>query len=194
MAHDLRSPAAVTAMLVAMLAVPAVAADYVQAPGSTLAFASKYDGETFTGTFPGFKTRISFDPATPAEAVLDVTIPLAAAVTGNADRDETLKGGDFFDVGRFAQARYRATGVRSLGGDEYAADGTLSLRGVSRPVTLTFTWTPGPKPLLVGRATVPRLAFGVGGGDWADTGTIPDAVAVSTRLVLQPATQGPAAP
>jgi polyisoprenoid-binding protein YceI len=192
MAHEFRSPAAVTAALVAMLAAPAVAADYVQAPGSTLAFASKYDGETFTGTFPGFSTRISFDPAKPAEAALDVTIPLASAVTGNGDRDDTLEGPDFFDAGRFAEARYRASGVRSLGGGEYAADGTLSLRGVSRPVTLTFTWTPGPKPLLVGRATVPRLAFGVGGGDWADTGTIPDAVAVSTRVVLQPATPGTA--
>jgi polyisoprenoid-binding protein YceI len=186
MPHEFRSPAAVTAALVAMLATPAFAADYVQAPGSTLAFASKYDGETFTGTFPGFSTRISFDPARPADATLDVTIPLASAVTGNDDRDSTLRDGDFFNIAKFAQARYRARGFRALGGDRYAAEGTLELRGVSRPVTLTFTWTGGARPTLVGRATVKRLDFGVGGGDWADTDAIPNEVAVSTRVVLQP--------
>jgi len=188
MSNQLTTPAAVAAALVAMLATPAAAAaDYVQAPGSSLAFASQYDGETFTGTLPGFSTRVSFDPADPAAARLDVTIPLAGAVTGNADRDSTLQTSEFFNVAKFAQARYTASGFRSLGGDQYAADGTLELRGVKKPVTLTFTWTPGAKPVLAGKATVPRLAFGVGGGDWADTALIPDAVAVSTRVFLQPA-------
>ena len=60
-------------------------------------------------------------------------------------------------------------------------------RGVSKPVTLTFTWTPGAQPVLSGKATVKRLDFGVGGGDWADTKTIPNEVAVSTKVVLKPA-------
>jgi polyisoprenoid-binding protein YceI len=187
MSNKLTSPAAVTAALVAMLAAPAFAADYMQAPGSTLAFATKYDGETFTGSFPGFSTTLSFDPAKLAEAKLDVSIPLAGAKTGNADRDSTLQGEDFFNVAKFAQARYTASKFRSLGGNQYAADGTLDLRGVKKPVTLTFTWTPGAKPVLVGKATVRRLDFGVGGGDWADTDTIPNEVAVSTKVVLQPA-------
>ena len=187
MSSDLRSPFAVAAALVAMLAAPAHAADYVQAAGSTLAFASKYDGEVFTGTFARFNTTLSFDPADLSAARLDVTIPLAGAKTGNADRDSTLQGADFFDVAKFAQARYTATKFRSLGDDRYAADGTLELRGVRKPVTLTFTWTPGAKPVLAGKATVKRLEFGVGGGDWADTSTIPNEVAVSTRVVLQPA-------
>lgn len=181
------SPAAAAAALSVLLAAPAYAADYVQAPGSTLAFATKYDGEVFTGRLPGFDTRLSFDPADLAGARLDVTIPLAGADTGNEDRDATLRGGDFFDVGQFAQARYTATEFRSLGDGRYAADGTLELRGVRKPVTLTFTWTPGAAPVLAGKATVKRLEFGVGGGDWADTATIPDEVAVSTRVVFAPA-------
>lgn len=187
MSHNLKSPAAVAAALVAMMSAPAFAADYVQAPGSTLVFAGQYDGETFTGSFPGFSTKLSFDPAQLAAAKLDVTIPLAGAKTGNGDRDSTLQGADFFDVAKYAQARYTANKFRSLGGNQYAADGTLSLRGVSKPVILTFTWTPGPKPVLAGKATVKRLDFGVGGGDWADTATIPNEVAISTKVVLQPA-------
>jgi polyisoprenoid-binding protein YceI len=40
--------------------------------------------------------------------------------------------------------------------------------------------------VLAGKATVKRLEFGVGGGDWADTSLIPDAIAVSTKVVLKP--------
>ena len=188
MSPKLTSPAAVAALLVAMMAAPAAnAADYVQAPGSSLVFATKYDGEVFTGQFGGFQTKLSFDPAQLAGAKLDVAIQLVGTRTGNADRDGTLTGGDFFDVAKFAQARYVADRFRALGGDQYAADGTLTLRGVSKPVTLTFTWTPGAKPVLAGKATVSRLAFGVGGGDWADTGLIPDAIAVATKVVFTPA-------
>ena len=177
----LTTPAAVAAALAGLLAAaPALAADYVQASGSTLAFATKYDGEVFSGTFPGFATTLSFDPANPATAKLEVAIPLAGARSGNPDRDSTLQGDAFFNVSRFATAHYRATGFRALGDNKYAADGTLELRGISKPVTLTFTWAPGTQPVLTGKATVKRLEFGVGSGDWADTSTIPNETAIST--------------
>ncbi|MET0582740.1 MAG: YceI family protein [Pseudoxanthomonas sp.] len=181
------SPLLTAAALVATLAAtPAIAAEYVQAPGSSLVFASKYDGEVFTGKFSGFTTTLSFDPAKLAASKLDVVITLTGVSTGNGDRDSTLTGADFFNVAKFAQARYTATKFRSLGGNQYAADGNLSLRGVSKPVTLTFTWTPGAQPVLNGKATVKRLDFGVGGGDWTDTDAIPNEVAVSTKVVFKP--------
>lgn len=187
MTIKLTSPAAVATALAAMLAAaPASAAEYRQAPGSTLAFASRYDGELFTGRFPGFDTKLSFDPAKPETGKLDVTIDLASAATGNADRDSTLATADFFDVGKVAQARYSASGFRKLADGRYAADGTLELRGVRKPVTLTFSWSGGAQPVLEGKAVVKRLEFGVGGGDWADTATIPDEVSISTRVAFKP--------
>ncbi|MGG6463447.1 YceI family protein [Solilutibacter silvestris] len=170
----------------ALSAAPAFATDYVQAPGSALAFAGKYQGDTFTGTFPGFNTKLSFDPQQLATAKLEVTIPMATATTRNPDYDGQMRDSAFFGVAKFPQATYVATKFRALGGNRYAADGTLSLHGVSKPVTLEFTWTPGAKPVLTGKATVKRLDFGVGAGEWADTKLIPDAIAVSTKVVLQP--------
>ena len=174
-----------TAALLALLATPALAADYVQAPGSTLAFAGKYQDEVFVGRFPGFATMLSFDPAQLAAAKLDVAIPLASATTGNSDYDGEMRGEAFFASAKFPQARYTATKFRSLGGNQYAADGTLSLHGIDKPVTLAFTWTPGAQPVLAGKATVKRLDFGVGQGDWNDTKTIPDDTAISTVVKLQ---------
>lgn len=186
MTPKLTTPAAVATALVGMLTAPlAMAGDYEQAPGSVLVFASKYDGEVFTGTFPGFQTRLSFDPADPAAGKLEVDIPLAGARSGNSDRDSTLLGKDFFNVAEFAQAHYSATGFRAVGDNQYAADGTLELRGVKKPVTFTFSWSGGAQPQLTGKATVKRLDFGIGDGDWADTKLIPDETAISTKVMLR---------
>lgn len=178
------TPPRLLAIGLLMLSANAAAANYRQAAGSSLGFRFTYQGQAMPGHFQRFDTRLSFDPAKPAEAVLDVRIPLASASTGDAEQESTLKSGDFFNVAAFPEARYTAKGVRALGGNRFAADGQLTLRGVSKPVTLTFTWTPGAQPVLAGTASVPRLAFGVGGGEWADTGTIADAVQVSTKVVF----------
>lgn len=177
----------ILALLLSSAALPAAATEYVQVAGSKLAFAGKYQDEVFVGRFPGFATTLSFDPAKPGDARLDVTIPLATATTDNDDYDGELRGDAFFDAAKFQQAHYRANGFRDLGGGRYAADGILSLHGIEKPVPLTFTWTPGAQPVLAGKATVKRLDFNLGGGDWADTSLIPNEIAISTRVVLQPA-------
>lgn len=172
-----------------LLAAPAVHAAAWQADGntSTLGFIGVSQGAAFDGKFKRFKAAIEFDPAQLASARFDVQIELAAADTANAERDDTLHGKDFFDVARHPTATWTAAKVRSLGGNRYAADGTLSLRGVSKPVRLNFTWTAGAKPTLVGEAMVNRLDFNVGSGQWADTTVIGNAVKVRTSLQLAPA-------
>ena len=64
-----------------VIATPAVAANYTQAAGSSLTFAGTYQGETFTGRFPGFVTKLSFDPTQLATSKLDVSIPLVTQLS-----------------------------------------------------------------------------------------------------------------
>jgi len=173
------------AMLCSLVALPAHAASYrADAKSSTLTFSSSYQGEAFTGRFGRFDANIAFDPANLATSNFDVTITLASADTQSSERDDALKGADFFNVAKMPTAHYIASKFRSLGGNRYAADGSLTLRGVTKPVVLNFTWTPGAAPALVGDANVNRLDFGVGGGQWADTATIGNAVKVHTALKL----------
>jgi polyisoprenoid-binding protein YceI len=177
-----------TALLACLLLanLPARAADYQQAAGSTLGFSGTLEGERFEGRFPGFTTRLRFDPAKLGESRLDVIIPLAGATTGNRDHDAELRGESLLDVRRFAQARYTASRIRALGGNRFAADGVLSLHGIAKPVTLTFTWTAGKQAVLVGTASVRRLQFGIGSASYADTGTLSDLIVVDTRVVFAP--------
>ncbi|WP_374604898.1 YceI family protein [Arenimonas sp.] len=176
-------------LILSLLAAPlALAADWQAAKGSTLGFRASYMDEAFEGRFARFSPAIRFDPDALEDARFDVRIELATADTDSPDRDEMLVGPDFFDARRAPEARYVATSFRHLGGNDYEAKGELTLNGVTRPVPLRFTWTPGTPATLEGKATVRRLAFGVGEGDWADTGLLPDEVEVFTRLVLQPRT------
>ena len=171
---------------VAPAAKPAAAAPaWTHGAGSTLGFSSSYDGESFDGAFSRFTTAIAFDPAT-ATGRFDVAINLASANTENDERDEVLLGEEFFNAVAAPQARYVATRFRKLPDGRFVAEGSLTLRGVTRAVPLTFGWTPGAAPVLEGSATVPRLAFQVGTGDWADVEMLPDAVSVRTRLQLTP--------
>ena len=171
--------------LFAALAAGAVtAAPYKVLPGSTLGFSATYEGDAFAGSFKRFTPVIDFDPAKLATSKMDVSIELASADTQNTERDDALHGVGFFNSKRMPKARYVATRFRALGGNRYAADGALTLNGITKPVVLAFTWSGGAKPVLTGNATLKRLEFQVGSGEWSDTDVIGDAVQVKTRLLL----------
>ena len=165
----------------------ALAADWRSLPGSTLGFTASAQGEAFDGRFARFTPQIRFDPAKLADSRFDVAIDVASADTRNQERDELLRGVEFFGVKKTPQARFLASRFRALGGNRYAADGVLSLHGYSKPVSLVFTWVGGGKPVLTGEASLKRLDFGVGTGDWTDTEDLPNEVKVKTRLLLAPA-------
>ena len=177
------------ALCVGLMASPAAMAGTWHADGkdSTLAFSGISQGEAFNGKFKTFDATIAFDPAKLQASRFDVKVTLASADTANSERDDSLHGKDFFDAAHNPVATYTATKFRSLGGNRYAADGTLNLRGISKPVTLTFTLTSGVIVNLTGDAVVNRLDFNVGAGQWADTTQIANAVKVHTSLILKSA-------
>jgi polyisoprenoid-binding protein YceI len=92
----------------------------------------------------------------PADCAVDIVIHTATISTQNTERDDDLRSPDFFDVKKFPTATYQGHGLRRSG-DHWIMDGTLTIRGVSKPVPLTFTFkgffpdTPAGKP--------PRASF-----------------------------------
>ncbi len=175
-------------LLGALLAPAAQAQDWTVQPGSTLGFATTFEGVKFAGAFKQFSARIVFDSAHPQACTLDATITPASADTDNADRDRMLPTADFFDVARFPTATYRGADCTPAGPGRYSAQGTLTLHGISKPVPLTLQWqAQGASALLTLDANVPRLTFGVGSGQWADPSAIGLDVAVHGVLKLAPA-------
>lgn len=150
------------------------------AKGGRLGFSARWNGEPVDGSFGRWTANILFSPEALDASKIDVSIDLASVDTGDGQRDGTLTGSDFFDTGKFAKATYRASKFKALGGNRYRADGTLTLRGVSKSVPLNFTLdVSGDKARARGSATIDRTSFGVGQGDYAGTSEIAGPVAVS---------------
>jgi len=151
-------------------------------PGGTLGFRTVYSGEAINGRFTRWTADIRFSPDDLAHSKIAVDVDLASVSSGDSERDDTLKGDDFFGIAAHPKARFTATRIRKQG-NGYVADGTLDLAGASRPVPVRFTLKiDGDHAQASGTATVQRLAFGVGKGQWSDASTIPDAVAVTFRF------------
>lgn len=172
------------------LALPwaASAADYaVQPAQSTLGFSGEFQGEAFDGQFGQWSAAISYDDAKLSSSAFDVKVVLASAKTGDSDRDAALPGTAFFDVAQFPQAHFVSTGFRR-DGVQVVVDGKLTLRGVTRPISLKTTFTPQPdgSATLDVAGTVERLDFGVGSGEYADTSVIGANVTIHAHLQLAP--------
>lgn len=71
----------------------------------------------------------------PLDSQVTATIDLTSIDTGNADRDNHIRSADFFEVDAYTTMTFRSTGVRA-DGDDYVLDGDLTLKGVTRPVSL----------------------------------------------------------
>ena len=167
------------------LALPAAfAADYTMQAGSTLGFSGSFQGASFDGTFKQWQAAIRYDPAQLASSKFDVTVTLASVAVSDQDQQGALPGKDFFDVAQFPTAHFVATSFRNVGG-KVVADGTLTLRGVSKPVSLAVDFKPQGKGATLDVATtLKRLDFNVGGGEYADTAVIGADVKVHAHLVL----------
>jgi polyisoprenoid-binding protein YceI len=157
----------------------------VDKAGSKISFASSFGGEAFTGTFRAWDAQIAFDPKT-ATGHVSVRIQTGSAVTGNADRDQALPGAPWFASGKYPTANFEASSFKNLGGGRYEAAGTLSVKGVTKPLTLPFTLAiTGDTARMTASVGVNRLAFGVGTGEWAATDVIPNPATVTIVVVAR---------
>jgi polyisoprenoid-binding protein YceI len=90
------------------------------------------------------KVRGNFGEATatitvtddPMQTAVSATIHTASVNTGQTDRDNHLRSGDFFEAEKYPTMEFRSTGLKSHDGDEFVLDGELTIKGVTRPVEL----------------------------------------------------------
>lgn len=90
------------------------------------------------GSFNEFEGSGYFDAAIPANSNLSLTIKAASIDTRNADRDAHLKGNDFFDMDTYPEIRFVSTAVDQVDAENYKVTGDLTIKGVTRPVTVDF--------------------------------------------------------
>lgn len=121
-----------------------------------------------TARFPRISGGIELDPAHLESVKLDVTLDATALEAGDAVTLKRLKGADFFDVDHHPQVRFVGRSMTMTGPVTAVVSGDLTAKGVTRPTTLTVSFTQPPAEAtgreairLSGRARIDRTQFGM---------------------------------
>jgi len=91
------------------------------------------------GAFDKWDATLTMSSPNVATAVLDVKIQAASVNTGSGMKDKELKGDKFFDVKQDPLITFHSTKVVQTGPLTFDVPGTFTIRGVSKPETLTLT-------------------------------------------------------
>jgi len=155
---------------------------------SSLEFSFVQAGAQNKGRFTRFPVAFDFAPDNLAGSKLEVTVEMGSLDTGDQERDDTLRGDELFAVGKFPQAHFSATQFNKTSAG-YEAVGKLTLRGVTRDLRVPFTFRTASENgaavgYMSGKATLKRLDYGVGQGDWKSTEEVGNDVGVSFALRL----------
>jgi len=126
------------------------------------------NGTAFGGRCTAFVADIAFDAEALEASSVTVAIDMMSCLTGEKQKDEYLPAEGWFNVADYPKAVFEAKTFRHEGGNRYLAEGTLTLRGETRPVMLPFTLDiDGGKAHVTGETVLNRLDFGVGAGQLA---------------------------
>jgi polyisoprenoid-binding protein YceI len=140
------------------------------------------------GAFNDISGHGYFDAAQPAQSKVELSIQAASIDTRNADRDAHLRSNDFFDMEQYPTITFASTAVEPQGDDEYLVTGDLTIKGVTKPVSVAFEVT-GPvvdpwgntRIGLEGKVVVKRKDWGLNWNAALDAG----GVLVSEKVTLE---------
>lgn len=123
-----------------------------------------------TAHFGGAEGTLVFDAADVTKSTVEVKLPLTGLNSFTAKFDEHLKGADFFDAAKFPAATFKSTKVEANGTNKLTVTGDLTIKDVTKPVTLDVTVNGGgehpmakvPAAGFDATTTLKRSDFGVG--------------------------------
>jgi polyisoprenoid-binding protein YceI len=124
----------------------------------------------------------------PEKSSVNVTVEVASIDTRNSMRDDHLRTNDFLDAESFPQLSFVSTAVRHTGGDDFEVTGDLSIKGVTKSITIPLEFQgAATDPFgnerigFEGSTAIQRSDFGVTYNAALETG----GVLVSDKIVLE---------
>ena len=140
------------------------------------------------GSFTDFEGTIHLDAQNPAASTATLTIQVASITTGNDQRDGHLRTNDFFDAPTFPTITFTSTSVEVLGADEFRLHGDITIKGVTKPISIDVEHTGTAKDPFGnlragfdGKAQLTRSDFGITYNAALETG----GVLVSDKITLE---------
>lgn len=164
------------------------AAWVIEAEKSRVTFTAEQLGEAFEGRLGAIYGDILFSPENLPLSEAEVKVGLVPVLTGDRERDQYLQGPEWLDTARFPTAAFKTASFVHVGSNRYRADGNLTIRDKTVPVTfrfaLTLTGTLDGVPVAIvdGDMTIDRRDFGVGQGQWENADTVGQDVEIHVHL------------
>jgi polyisoprenoid-binding protein YceI len=140
------------------------------------------------GSFEEFEGKAHLDFQDPTKSSAELTIQVASITTNQKQRDEHLRTGDFFDAPQWAEITFKSTKVEVVGDDNYRMTGDLTIKDVTKPVSIDFEFTGAAKDPygnirvgFDGSTTIKRSDWGISWNAALETG----GVMVSDKITLE---------
>lgn len=115
-------------------------ADYIidtKGAHASIQFRIKHLGYSWlTGRFNRFSGHFTYDKKQPEKSSVSVTIDTSSIDSNHAERDKHLRDKDFLWVNKFPEAKFVSTAFKSTGEGKAMLEGTLTLHGVNREITI----------------------------------------------------------
>ena len=149
---------------------------------SPVKFVIKNFGLNVDGSFKGLEGKINFNKNDLAASGFNVNVNTATVNTGNRSRDGHLKKEDYFDVAKYPEINFTSSKITaSAKGGQYIVEGTLSIKGISKPVSFPFEVSAsGNETIFTGQFKINRRDFKVGGKSWVLSDDVTVTLNVST--------------
>jgi len=109
---------------------------------SSAGFVCKHVFSNVRGMFQQPSGTVILDEATPANSKVNATINVSSITTGVEERDTHLKSAEFFDVAKYPVITFVSSSVSKSSATSYSVTGSLTMHGVTKPVTLAVTASP----------------------------------------------------
>lgn len=106
------------------------------------------------GRFNEIDATLDFNPANPESLILNGVISANSIDLNNQDLESTLQETDWFNTALFPQLTFNSESITVLDSGQFEISGTFSMRGVSRPLTLTAKFNGGADNLITRKYTI----------------------------------------
>ena len=133
----------------------------------SLTFLANAQGQKIEGEFNKVASSVFLDFDKLTESYVEIVVNIESLDTEKQTQKQVMLSEDILDATNHKRARFISQEITHLSKDRYFIKGILTIRGISRSISIPFTKK--SEKLILGKTSIDRRWFGIGRGEWKDS-------------------------